>query len=154
MNTIHTLVIACGNPLRGDDGVGPAAAEIVNSWQTPGVKVLSVHQFVPELIDEMKQVKRVLFIDADANTETSAFRTRVVEPKKSRRSFGHYETPANLLAMVRDLEGRTPEAWLVSISAHSFDHGEALTEDTQHHLHAALVWIRAFLAETLCTKSV
>jgi hydrogenase maturation protease len=153
MNLIHTLVIACGNPLRGDDGVGPTAAEIVKSWQTPGVKVLSVHQLVPELIDEMKEVRRVLFVDARTNADERKFETCVVEPKQSRRLFGHHDTPANLLALLRDIDGRAPEARLVSISAGSFGHGEEITEIAKDNMHAALAWIHDFLAGPSCTKS-
>jgi hydrogenase maturation protease len=153
MNTIHTLVIASGNPLRGDDAIGPAAAEIVKSWQTPGVKVLSVHQLVPELIDEMNEVERVLFIDAASYTGDQAFTACVVEPKQSRRFFGHHDTPANLLALSRDLDARAPEAWLVTISADSFDHGDVITPLAEGNLREAVEWIRAFLAEPSCTKS-
>jgi hydrogenase maturation protease len=153
MNTTHTLVVACGNPLRGDDAVGPAAGDIVQSWQTPGVKVLSVHQLVPELIDEMKQVQRVLFIDAATTADDSAFQSGVVEPKKSRRFFGHHETAANLLALLDELDGRAPDARLVSISGLSFDHGMGITASAENNMQAALVWIRAWLAEPLCMKS-
>lgn len=143
---VQTLVIACGNLLRGDDGVGPAAADIVISWKLPGTKVLAVHQLVPELIEEMKGAQRALFIDAGRNVE-GAFQASVIEPMKSRRFFGHHETPANLLALVHELEGRAPNAWQVSIAALSFSHGDEMTSKAQDHLHAALVWIRDFLAE-------
>ncbi len=149
---IQTLVIACGNPLRGDDGVGPAAADIMKWWQVPGIKVLAVHQLVPELVDEMKGVERVLFIDAATNIE-SAFQAGVIVPKKSRRFFGHYETPANLLALMYELEGRAPDAYQVSISARSFRHSAEMTKKAQEHLHTALAWIRDFLVEPSCTKS-
>ena len=155
MNEVHTLVIACGNPLRGDDAVGPRAADIVKSWDAPGVKVLVVHQLVPELIGEMKQVERVLFIDAGTNAGEGAFQSRIVEPKKSSRLLGHHETPANLLAMLRDLEGRVPQAWLVTISAVSFHHGAEVTEEARNRLQRALAWIGAFLGtERSCMKSV
>ena len=153
MNALHTLVIACGNPLRGDDGVGPAAADIVKSWKLPGVKVLAVHQIVPELIDEIRKVERVLFIDA-GTTIVRSFQAGIVELKKSRRFFGHHDNPANLLALVHELEGRTPVTWLVSISGLSFDHGEEITSNAQEHLHAAVAWIRDFLVEPSCTKLV
>ena len=153
MNTVHTLVIACGNPLRGDDAVGPTAADIVRSWQTPGVKVLTVHQLVPELIVDMQQVRRVLFIDAATNADDRAFQSGAVEAKKSRRFFGHHETAANLLALLHELGGPTTDARLVSISALSFDHGKELTASAKRNMEAALVWIRAWLAGASCTKS-
>jgi hydrogenase maturation protease len=154
MHPVHTLVIACGNSLRGDDGVGHAAADIVKSWQTPGVKVLSVHQLVPELIDEMKEVQRVLFIDAGTNNADRAFEHCNIEPKQSRRFFGHHDTPANLLALLRELDGRAPEARLLSISACSFDHDDGLTAVAGDNVHAAIEWIGKFLSEPLCMKSV
>ena len=53
----HTrLVIGIGNPLRGDDGVGPLLAE-----QAGG---RSVHQLTPELAAELAELEAVLFIDA------------------------------------------------------------------------------------------
>ena len=148
MNAIHTLVIACGNPLRGDDALGPSAADIVDSWQTPGVKVLTVHQLVPELIEDMKEVERVLFVDATTNADAGPFQSCIVQPNKSRRLLGHHETPANLLALMCELEGRAPQAWLVSISALSFEYGEEISWESRNNLQAALAWIRAFLAES------
>jgi len=149
----QTLIIACGNPLRSDDGVARAAADIVQSWQLPRVKVLSVHQLVPELIEDMKQADRVLFMDAGMNIEDHEFNVLEVEPSASRRTFGHFETPAQLLAIMLELEGRTPPAWLVSIATHSFEHGDVLTEATRQHMQAALAWVGEFLAEPICTKS-
>jgi len=53
----HTLHRG-GNPLAGDVTLSvPRRRDIVKSWQMPGVKALAVHQLVPELIDEMKQVE-------------------------------------------------------------------------------------------------
>ena len=145
MNTNLTLVIACGNPLRGDAAIGPTAANIVESWRIPGVKILSVHQLVPELIDEMKRGNRVLFIDAAIDLEGESFQCHIVEPKTSRRFFGHHESPANLLSLMRELEGRTPESWLVSITAVSIEHGEEMTEVARENLEGALEWIRCYL---------
>jgi len=150
---MQTLIIGYGNRLRGDDGVGPAAADIVKSWRTPGVVILTVQQLLPELIDEMKHADRVVFVDAAVSVNESTFSTNIVEPKKSRRSLGHHESPANLLALLHDLEHRTPEAWLLTISAFSFDHGEQLTETAANNMRAALAWIRAWLGEQTCTKS-
>jgi hydrogenase maturation protease len=152
MNPVHTLIIACGNPLRGDDAVGSVVAVFVESRQTPGVKVLAVHQLVPELIDEIRDVQRVLFIDAGTMTCDKEFDISVVEPKQSRRFFGHFETPANLLALLHELYGRAPEARLLAISAYSFGHGDELTQTAQDNLRAAIDWIREFLAAPPCKK--
>ncbi|MBI2805838.1 MAG: hypothetical protein HYX68_12735 [Planctomycetes bacterium] len=129
------------------NGLGPAAADIVKSWQLPGVKVNVVHQLVPELIAPMGNVRRVLFIDAAIDLNGGPFAHHVLEPKKSGRAFGHHETPANLLARLLELEGQAPNAWLLSIAAFSFGHGDAISDVARSHLKAALVWLRAFLTE-------
>jgi hydrogenase maturation protease len=143
----HTLVIGYGNPLRGDDGIGPRVAEIVESWKIPGVKVLTRRQLVPELIDEIKGVQRVLFVDAAMDPHSDGYTADRAEPHKSRRPLGHHETPGNLLALARDLEQAAPDAWLVTISALALEHGEAISEIAEDNIKRALVWIRAWLAE-------
>jgi hydrogenase maturation protease len=144
---IHTLVLGYGNPLRGDDGVGPHVAEIVESWKIPGVKAMACHQLTPELVKEIKRVKRVLFIDATMDQLSDGYTAYRAEPHKSRRSLGHHETPGNLLALARDLEQAEPDAWLVTISALALEHGEAISEIAEDNMKRALVWIRAWLAE-------
>jgi hydrogenase maturation protease len=142
-----TLVIAYGNPLRGDDGVGPAAGEVIERWQLPHVQVRIVPQLVPELIDDIAHAGRVLFIDAADRPRGARFIHGIVGARRSPGPLGHHETPANLLALLHDLEGRTPEAWLLTISASSFAHGESITPRTADNLQAALAWVRHWIAE-------
>lgn len=80
-----SLLIGIGNPLRGDDGVGPwlvetwgqrrawraashaaafGAAEGQAGDQLTGLRVLVVDQLLPELAEELAAVRRVLFVDA------------------------------------------------------------------------------------------
>ena len=150
---MHTLVIACGNTLRGDDGVGHRAADHIIAWQWPDVHVRKVHQLVPELIEEIQHASRVLFIDAAVLPCDAAFQVDNVQPSKSRRTLGHHETAANLLAMLCELREIAPPAWLLTIRANSFTHGEGLSERTKQDLNDSLVWLREFLAEPTCTKS-
>jgi hydrogenase maturation protease len=154
VNRVETLVIACGNPLRGDDGIAHVAAGELLAWQMPGIRVLIVHQLMPELIEEMKQAGRVLFIDAAIDTSGAAFQVRSVEPRKSRNLFGHHESPENLLALLQHLERRCPQAWLLSVRTVSFDHGEGLTCGAKGFLDEAMAWLHGFLREQSCTKSV
>ena len=145
---VQALVIAYGNCLRGDDGVGPAAGDAVLSWNMPGVRVLIVQQLVPELIEELKHAARVLFIDAARNV-SGPYSSSIVQLQKSRRPLGHHETPANLLALLYDLEGRAPRAWLLSIAAVSFDHGQQLSNTAADNMNEALAWVRNWLLEYL-----
>ncbi len=140
-----TLIIAFGNRLRGDDGVGPAVGDIVQTWQMPGVRVLIVHQLVPELIEDMKNARRILLVDAAADIPDNA--VSIVLPQRERHPLGHHETPANLLALLQAIENRVPSAWLLRISAISFDHGQPLSQAGAVNARKALVWIRDWLAQ-------
>ena len=74
----HTLIIGYGNPLRGDDGVGPRAAELlveedgVTSPLLPdGVQVLVCHQLTIELAPQIAEADRLILIDAIASDATT-----------------------------------------------------------------------------------
>jgi Ni,Fe-hydrogenase maturation factor len=114
-----------------------------------------VHQLVPEMVDELKRIDRVLFIDACPEPLDVPYRAYAIEPGGTRRSFGHHETAENLLAMARELEQHEPDAWMLAISPHSLDHGEELTDIARDHLQAAVIWVRGWLKEPVvsCTKS-
>src|SRR5262249_51109422 len=58
------LVIGYGNELRGDDGVGPAAARAVAAWAEPCVQAIATHQLTPELADAIAGAEEVVFVDA------------------------------------------------------------------------------------------
>ena len=73
----RTLVIAVGNPSRGDDAAGPLLAERLSSWlsdQAPSlqgtdphhVTVLCDQQLMVEHAYDLRDRDRVLFIDAAA----------------------------------------------------------------------------------------
>ncbi len=68
------LLIAYGNPMRGDDGAGLALAERIEQiWRSQNVSVRSIetHQLTPELAADMAEadVSAVVFVDACAAEE-------------------------------------------------------------------------------------
>ena len=58
------LVIGYGNTLRGDDGVGPRAAEAIATLALPGVRALVCPLLTPELAEAVSQAGVVIFVDA------------------------------------------------------------------------------------------
>lgn len=153
MGKFRSLVIGLGNTLRGDDGAGPAAAEMLRSFGDAGVRVRVVHQLTPELIDEMKDSQRVLFIDASVSAGDARIEWRRLEPRQSCRALGHHQPPENLLALLQDLEGHVPEAWVLTLPGMSFHHGEGLTPMARESVSTSMASIREWLAEDSCTKS-
>ena len=66
----NCLVLACGNTLRSDDGVGPRLAE----WAAERfrddshVRILARQQWTPDLAKDIAAAESVLFVDSSANS--------------------------------------------------------------------------------------
>ena len=138
------LVIGYGNTLRGDDGVGRRVAEAVAAWNLPQVRVLSVHQLTPELAEPLARARCVIFADACVNGEEQV-QVRHLEPAERSSALGHSNGPSELLALARQLYGRCPDTWLITIPAVCTDFGEELSETTERGINTALQHIARLL---------
>ena len=130
------LVIGYGNTLRGDDALGPRAADAVRGWGLPEVVALSVTQLTPELAEPLSAVNLAIFVDARlAAGEVEAHR---LEPVEGASSFGHATDPGRLLALAKLAYGRCPPAWLVTVPATDLGLAERLSPQAERGLAAAL----------------
>ncbi len=128
------LLIGYGNPLRSDDGVGQAAAEMIAD--RPGdaesgvtaVSTIATHQLLPEHAEAISEADRVVFVDADAGPQPGQIAVRQLVPDtEGSAGLIHDFTPQTLLAYAQLLYGQAPPAALVTVSGFSFDYGEALS---------------------------
>jgi hydrogenase maturation protease len=138
------LVIGYGNTLRGDDAAGPHTAEAVAALRLPGVRVLSCHQLTPELAETLAEAERVVFVDA-AVDRPRRVRLRPLTPKSAGPSVSHATDPRTLLALTRELFGRAPRAWWLTIPAIRFEFGESLSGLTRRGVALAVKRIRALI---------
>lgn len=132
MNSMHgsaqsVLVIACGNPLRWDDGIAWQAAEEIGRTLQPPVEIICVHQLTPELAEEASRADTVIFIDATRNGEPGKVLCQTVSPDSTAVCFSHHLAPAQVLALCNQLYGSEPRGFLISISGECFDHGTGLS---------------------------
>src|SRR5208337_5062841 len=76
------LILACGNTLRSDDGVGPWLAEWAAEQfaSNPSVRVLSRQQWTPELAEDLAAADSVIFIDCSAESAPGLVKLTPVEP--------------------------------------------------------------------------
>lgn len=58
------LIVGVGNPDRGDDALGPAAAKRLSAIEIPGVRVLSRSGDILTLVEEWRTARGVILIDA------------------------------------------------------------------------------------------
>jgi hydrogenase maturation protease len=119
------LVLAYGNPLRSDDGVGWQVAEALGS--APGVEVACVHQLVPELATLVAGADGVLFLDAAVGCKPGCVTVCDLAPAEEDSGFGHILHPAGLLDLTRRLDGRAPPAAIVTVTASHLGFGGELS---------------------------
>jgi hydrogenase maturation protease len=126
------LILACGNTLRGDDGVGPWLAEWTENRfrDEPAVRVLSRQQWSPELAEDIAQAQSVLFVDCSIDSAPGAVQIVEVEPSVSTEGLAtHHSGAPELLAMSHDLYNSLPRnAQLLTIGAGSTELGEEFSD--------------------------
>jgi len=157
------LVIGYGNTLRGDDGVGPRVAEAIEKLNLPGVRTLVCQQLSPEYADPVSRAHTVVFVDAEliegytlkvAGSESSSLqpstcnfqpiRWRKLEPGESSQIMAHAADPRTMLALARDVFGRAPEAWWLTIPAVDLGFREELSPEVRRGFDEAVKKIQAF----------
>jgi hydrogenase maturation protease len=135
------LILACGNTLRTDDGVGLWLAEWAEQRfrNQPGVRVIADHQWTPELAEDVARAQSVLFIDCSLDSEPGSLHLTPVLPiTGSPEHNTHHLGAAELLALGRELYNSLPrEALQLTIGAGSIEFGETFSAAVTAALPAA-----------------
>jgi hydrogenase maturation protease len=128
------LVIGFGNPLRGDDGFGPhVVSRLADDARLAGACLLARHQLTPELAEDVSRAGLVVFVDARLEAGRPG---RIRVERWANSSSGEHEPssgwshqvgPGSVLALADRVYGRTPPAFVVTVSAGSVDVGDELT---------------------------
>lgn len=148
------LVLACGNTLRSDDGVGPRlaewAAERFRADST--VRVLSRQQWTPDLAADIAGADSVLFVDASVNSAPGRVSLAPVPfpaagtGPAANHTASHNVDPSELLELSRSLYGfMSAHAMLLSVGAGSIELGESFSGPVT----AALPRARGLLEKTV-----
>jgi hydrogenase maturation protease len=97
----HALVLACGNPLRGDDGIAVVLARYFRAeFCEPETDIRSSQQWTPELAEPISQSDIVLFVDASAMLPPGKIQFKIVEPvQEFSASMTHTIGPEALLVL-------------------------------------------------------
>ncbi|HXW06811.1 MAG TPA: hydrogenase maturation protease [Vicinamibacterales bacterium] len=143
-----TLVICCGNPLRGDDGVGWAIARRLADATLP-VTVVTSHALVPELAPMVAAAASVIFVDARAGDDPGQVRVARVHPAAEASSLAHAETPGTVLALARSLYGEPPDASLVTVDAGDLGFARGLSPAVAAAVSRAVAMITRLVDERL-----
>ncbi|MGC2581456.1 MAG: hydrogenase maturation protease [Acidobacteriaceae bacterium] len=118
------LLLACGNSLREDDGVGLQIAEAVEQlFPTSRLRIVAAQQFTPELAAELAATDLAIFVDACVDDDPGAIRVTPVAASADPPETHRLDPPA-LLAMAGSLCGHTPvHAFALTVGARRFGYG-------------------------------
>lgn len=134
------LVLGYGNPGRGDDGLGPALSERIESLDLDGVTVDAAYQLNIEDAAAVADHDLVILVDA-AMKGSEPFSIRRVTPAADITFTSHLVSAESILAISQDSFGRVPECWLIGIRGYEFDLYEVLSEGAERNLAAAFSFI-------------
>ncbi len=141
-----TVVIGIGNPLRGDDGVGWAVVEALDSVTAAwGITAVHAHQLLPELIDDFCQASQVIFVDASVAGEPGTITVTPIQPATNGPAASHQMHPGVLLALGVKLYGRMPTAHLITITGGDFGYTETLSAPVEQAVTAVLGQIQQLI---------
>ncbi|CRI65485.1 Hydrogenase maturation protease [Thiocapsa sp. KS1] len=144
------LIIGYGSPIRGDDAIGPLVADRLEREGVPyGVAVISRHILTAELVADLVEHDRVIFLDAAVDGPPGEVRCRQLAPDASAMStMAHFLDPRELLAWCETLYGQVPETFLVSACGTSFDYANySLTPDAEAAMEPMIERVRQLIAQ-------
>jgi hydrogenase maturation protease len=135
------LILACGNTLRSDDGVGPK----LSAWaqerfrDQPQVCVISRQQWTPDLAAEIAAADSVFFVDASLKAPPGRVRLAPVSSRVDDSApDSHHLSPNQLLGLTRSLYGSIKtHAMLLTVGISSTELGETLSTPVEAALPRA-----------------
>lgn len=150
MDTIaRCLVLACGNTLRSDDGVGPKLAEWAAErfQKNEDVRVVARQQWTPDLAKDIADADSVLFVDSSLDSIPGRVSLAAVASNRGNGDAASHHLEAHeLLGLTRSLYGSIADhAMLLTVGAGSTELGETFSEPVE----AALPRARGVLEKTV-----
>ena len=164
------LVVGYGNPLRSDDGVGPAVAErLAADPRLAGVEVRAEHQLTPELAMDAAGVSLMVLVDAADGVPAGEVVVRDLAPwgrgglgddglagraEEGGPPLTHHVDPSSLLALAETLWGSAPRTVVVGIGPESLELGDTLTDTVEAAVPRAVEAVVAVIAGHLGAVAV
>jgi len=142
---MFVLLIACGNPLRRDDGVAAEAVQEIRRIAS-NVDIRLVHQLAPELAAEFAGYSAIVLVDADK--AAGEVRIEKLGEQRASAALSHHFHPAAVVDLARSLFDFHGDAFLCHIPAMDFRPGCGLTARGRRQSRRAVIAIGTLL-ETL-----
>jgi len=149
----RVLILAWGNPSRGDDALGPRLIERLEALQggraEPGPELLTDFQLQIEHALDLVDRDLVVFADAAASgPEPFGFGPVTLEPAISVST--HALSPGTLVDVFRRVLGhQAPPCYVLGIRGYAFDLGSEPSPQALANLDAALAFLEDWLPSAL-----
>lgn len=137
-------MIGYGSPIRGDDAIGPLAAERLSAQALPPwVKVAARHVLTAELVSDLIEQDMVIFLDAAATGTPGEVVCRPLTADASQMSsMAHFLDPSELLCWCERLHGHAPRAYLITASGRSFEYAHfSLSPEAEAAMTPMVEWV-------------
>jgi hydrogenase maturation protease len=139
------LILACGNPSRGDDALGPLFLDRLaelrdqrSDWND--VELLTDFQLQIEHAVDLENRALTLFVDASVSCPAPYQFTRL-QPIRDSSYTSHALSPAAVLHVYQQIHhAPPPPAFQLAIRGESFELGEPLSAAAEANLAAALAF--------------
>jgi hydrogenase maturation protease len=141
MTAPRVVILAWGNPSRGDDALGPEflrRAEAAASGAPGEFEFVTDFQLQPEHATDLDGRDLALFVDA-SKALSSPIAFTELHPQRDATFTTHGMSPPAVLATFRAAFGREPPpSFQLAIAGIAFELGAPMSESAGHHLDAAL----------------
>jgi hydrogenase maturation protease len=138
------LILACGNPSRGDDALGPLLIDRLSrdpDLARRDVETLTDFQLQIEHVLDLQGREHVIFVDA-AMSGPEPFTFFPLRPSPDASFSTHALVPGALLALFRQVTAEDPPpAGLLAIRGYGFELGSPLSDRAAANLEAALTFL-------------
>jgi hydrogenase maturation protease len=145
------VVLACGNPSRGDDALGPLLLDRLQDWLdaeglADGFELIGDFQLQIEHALDLVGRRLALFIDAGHGTAAPfVFREAVAVDKPGHST--HALPPESVLAVLpRVSDEAPPPAFVLCVRGEKFELGEGLSVAASAYAEAAFVLLKQLIS--------
>lgn len=155
------LVLAVGNPSRGDDALGPLLLErlaAIGAEAAGDAELLTDFQLQVEHAMDLEERRAVLFVDAAQPGVVDGVDLQPIHAENRLPPASHALSAPAVLQVATQLAGCAPPAWQLAVEGECFALAEGLSPLAQQHLEQAfemlLDWIATQRAAACLTPSV
>ena len=148
MSTAGVVVIGIGNPLRRDDGIGPAVAASVAAHDLSGTPVLTCAAEPTALLDAWEGAALAVLIDAVAGDRPGRVRTCSLADLAEAAPVSSHDLGLRQAYELGRALGRAPESVVVvTVDIADTGHGQGLSPAVAAALPHAVRAVVALLGE-------